>query len=97
MPYPIALDPRHWKALRVSPTIANLHKSHAGVAVICADCLHGEGHRNPSLRDRFKRQWGLTLLELEKTCRCESCGSKNARVYPWWGADGVAPGLEGPA
>ncbi|MGZ3344382.1 MAG: hypothetical protein ACXU82_07075 [Caulobacteraceae bacterium] len=94
--YPIALDPRRWKALRVSPTIANLHKGHAGVAVICADCLHGVGHRNPGLPDRFKRQWHLTLLELEKKCRCEMCGSRNARVYPWWGNDGGELGLEGP-
>ncbi len=92
----IVLDPRRWKALRVSPTIANLHKGHAGVAVICADCLHGEGHANPRLRERFGRQWGLTLLEIEKKYRCEECGSRNARLSPWWG-DGVAElGLQGP-
>jgi hypothetical protein len=95
-PYPMALDPRRWKVLRVSPTIANLYKGHAGVAVICADCLHGVGHRNPGLPDIFKRQWRLTLLELEKKCRCEMCGSRNARVYPWWGNTGGPLGLEGP-
>jgi hypothetical protein len=94
--YPIALDPRRWKVLRVSPTIANLYKSSAGVAVICADCLHGKGHRNPGLPDYFRRQWHLTLLEIEKKCRCEMCGSRNARVYPWWGNDGGELGLEGP-
>ena len=37
------------------------------------------------------------LLELEKKCRCEMCGSRNARVYPWWGdATEGALGLEGP-
>ena len=78
----------HSKYLKVSPTIADLYRSHAGLAVICADCLHGVGHRNPGLPDRYRRQWGLTLLELEKRCRCEMCGSRNARVYPWWGETG---------
>ena len=94
--YPIKLDMRRWTYLKVSPTVANLYKSHAGIAVICADCLHGVGHRNPGLPDRFKRQWHLTLLELEKKCRCEMCGSRNARIYPWWGNDGGELGLEGP-
>jgi hypothetical protein len=78
------------KLLSVSPTIADLYKSHAGIAVICADCLHGVGHRNPGLPDRYRRQWRLTLLELEKKCRCEMCGSRNARVYPWWGEAGLS-------
>ena len=94
--YPMALDPRRWPVLKVSPTVANLYRGHAGIAVICADCLHGVGHRNPGLPDRFKRQWHLTLLELEKKCRCEMCGSRNARVYPWWGNEGGELGLEGP-
>jgi hypothetical protein len=85
----------HSKYLKVSPTIADLYRRHAGLAVICADCLHGVGHRNPGLPDRYRRQWGLTLLELEKRCRCEMCGSRNARVYPWWGEDGGLTGLEG--
>jgi hypothetical protein len=80
----------HEKFLKVSPTIADLYKSHAGIAVICADCLHGVGHRNPGLPDRYRRQWRLTLLELEKKCRCEMCGSRNARVYPWWGEAGLS-------
>ena len=95
-PYPMQLDMRRWPLLKVSPTVANLYKGHAGIAVICADCLHGVGHRNPGLPDRFKRQWHLTLLELEKKHRCEMCGSRNARVYPWWGNDGGELGLEGP-
>jgi hypothetical protein len=95
--YPIKLDPRRWKYLKVSPTIANLYRGHLGVAVICADCLHGVAHRNPGLPDHFKRQWHLTLIEVEKRCRCEMCGSRNARVYPWWGDNGEgALGLEGP-
>jgi hypothetical protein len=54
-------------------------------------------HRNPGLPDHFKRQWRLTLIEVEKPCRCEMCGSRNARVYPWWGdAREGALGLEGP-
>jgi hypothetical protein len=95
--YPVKLDPKRWTVLKVSPTVANLHKSCAGMAVICADCLHGVGHRNPGLPDRFRHQWHLTLLELEKKCRCEMCGSRNARIYPWWGNDpGGELGLEGP-
>ena len=96
-PYPMKLDPRRWKYLKVSPTIANLYRGNLGVAVICADCLHGVAHRNPGLPDHFKRHWRLTLLELEKKYRCELCGSRNARVYPWWGdaAPGLL-GLEGP-
>jgi hypothetical protein len=94
--YPVKLDPDRWKVLKVSPTIANLYRGHAGVALICADCLHGVGHRNPGLPDRFRHQWHLTLLELEKKCRCGMCGSRNARVYPWWGDDGGELGLEGP-
>jgi hypothetical protein len=81
---------KRMKYLRVSPTVADLYRSHAGLAVICADCLHGVGHRNPGLPDRYRRQWGLTLLELEKRCRCGMCGSRNARVYPWWGEGGGA-------
>jgi hypothetical protein len=89
-------DPRRWKYLKVSPTIADLYRSHAGVAVVCADCLHGVGHRNPGLPDHFKRQWRLTLLEIEKKCRCAMCGSRNARVYPWWGGTPGAVELQGP-
>jgi hypothetical protein len=80
-----AIDPSRWKVLKVSPTVATLYRSHVGVAVICADCLHGVGYRNPGLPDRFKREWRLTLLELERRYRCEMCGARNARVYPWWG------------
>jgi hypothetical protein len=87
-------DARRLRYLKVSPTVADLYRSHAGIAVICADCLHGVGHRNPGLPDRYRRQWGLTLLELEKRCRCEMCGSRNARVYPWWGEAGAAPGVD---
>ena len=95
--YPVKLDMRRWPLLKVSPTVANLYKGHIGIAVICADCLHGVGHRNPGLPDRFKRQWHLTLLELEKKHRCEMCDSRNARVCPWWGnGDGGELGLEGP-
>ena len=95
--YPIALDPRRWKVLKVSPTVATLHKSHVGMAVICAGCLHGVAYRNPGLPDRFRRQWHLTLLELEKKHRCEMCGERNARIYPWTGAEDADLGLEGPA
>jgi hypothetical protein len=94
--YPIALDPRRWKALKVSPTVATLYKGHQGMAVICASCLHGIAHRNPGLPDRFRRQWHLTLLELERKHRCEMCGERNARIYPWTGDDGADLGLQGP-
>jgi hypothetical protein len=82
MTYPIALDPRHWKALRVSPTIATLYKGHQGMAVICASCQQAVAHRPSGLKDRFRRQFGLTLLELERTHRCETCGERNARIFP---------------
>lgn len=95
-PYPMTLDPRRYRYLKVSPTIANLYKSHMGVAVICADCCRGVGHRNPGLPDRFKRQWHLTLIEIEQKCRCGMCGSRNARVYPWAGDFDGPLGLEGP-
>jgi hypothetical protein len=94
--YPMRLDPRRWRYLKISPTIASLYKSHLGVAVICADCCRGVGHRNPGLPDRFKRQWHLTLMEVEQRCRCEACGSRNARVYPWAGGFDGPLGLEGP-
>lgn len=94
--YPVALDPLRWKVLKVSPTIATVYADHLGLAVICADCLHGVGYRNPGLKDRFRRQWHLTLIEIEKRCRCGMCGSRNARVYPWApSAEGLL-GLEGP-
>ena len=89
MTYPIALDPRHWRALKVSPTVATLYKGHQGMAVICASCQHGAAHRPSGLRDRFRRQWGLTLLELERNYRCEACGERNARISPWAGDDGA--------
>jgi len=82
------------KYLKVCPTIADLYRNHFGVAVICADCLHGVGHRNPGLPDRYRRQWGLTLLELERKYRCEMCGARNARVYPWWGDSGGVTGIQ---
>jgi hypothetical protein len=94
--YPIPLDPRRWKVLKVSPTVATLHKGHQGMAIICASCLHGIAHRPPGLPDRFRRQWHLTLLELEKKYRCEMCGERNARIYPWAGDEGADLGLEGP-
>jgi hypothetical protein len=94
--YPIKLDPARWKQLKVSPTIATIHKGNLGIAVICASCLNGRAYRNPGLPDRFKREWHLTLLEVEKKCRCEQCGERNARVYPWMDNDGADLGLEGP-
>lgn len=94
--YPIKLDPARWKQLKVSPTVATVYKGHCGLAVICASCLNGRGYRNPGLPDYFKRQWHLTLLELEKRCRCEHCGQRNARVYPWMGNEGADLGLDGP-
>lgn len=84
------------RLLKVSPTIANLYKGNLGVAVICADCQHGVAHRNPGLPDHFRREWRLTLIEIEQRRRCGRCGSRNARVYPWWGdAEEGALGLEG--
>jgi hypothetical protein len=54
------------------------------------------GGRAPHRPDRFKRQWRLTLIELEQRCRCEACGSRNARVYPWAGDFDGPLGLDGP-
>ena len=83
------------RLLGVSPTVAAVYKGNFGVAVICADCLHGVGHRNPGLPDYFRREWGLTLMEIEKRRRCGRCGSRNARVYPLWAdAEEGAQGLE---
>ena len=94
--YPVKLDPARWKALKVSPTVATLYKGNQGLAVICASCLSGRGYRNPGLPEHFKRHWHLTLIELEKLCRCELCGQRDARVYPWTGHDGADLGLGGP-
>ena len=47
--------------------------------------------------DGTERRQRLTLLELEKKCRCEACGSKNARVYPWWGEGSGEMGVEAAA
>lgn len=94
--YPIKLDPARWKVLKISPTVATIYKGHCGLAIVCASCLSGRAYRNPGLPDHFKRQWHLTLLELEKKCRCEHCGQRNARVYSWNGNEGADLGLEGP-
>jgi hypothetical protein len=94
--YPVKLDPLRWKVLKVSPTIATIYADNLALAMICADCLHGVGYLNPCLKDRFRRQWHLTLIEIERKCRCDACGSHNARLYPWApSAEGLL-GLEGP-
>jgi hypothetical protein len=95
--YPVKLDPARWKYIKASPTLANVHQGSLGLIIVCADCLNARGFRNPGLPDRFGHHWHLTLLEIEKLCRCQLCGSRNARVGPWWGEDGGGPlGLEGP-
>ncbi len=80
-----AMEARQRKLMGVSPTVAGVYQAHLGLAVICVDCLRGVGHKNAALPDQFKRQWRLTLLEIERRSRCALCNSRNARVYPWWG------------
>ena len=95
--YPVKLDPARWKYLKCSPTIANLYQNVVGLVIVCADCLIARGFRNPVLITYFRHHWHLTLIELEKRCRCNICGSRNARLGPWWTEADPGPlGLEGP-
>ncbi len=95
-PPPRMTDERRQKLLRVSPTVEGVWRQHLGLAVICTDCLHGALHRNPALPDQFKRQWRLTLLEIERRSRCALCGSRQARVYPWSSGEGTGLDLSTP-
>lgn len=69
----------------ISPTIQVLYDRHWGMSITCADCGHIIAYRTVGLLDQFKRYKHLTILELEKKCRCSWCASKNVRVYPWEG------------
>ncbi len=93
---PAMTDERRRKLLRVSPTVEAVWRQHLGLAVICTDCLHGVLHRNPALPDQFKRQWRLTLLEIERRSRCGLCNSRRARVYPWSSGEGTGLDLSTP-
>jgi hypothetical protein len=84
---PAARELRRLSLKDLLPTVAQIYRHNMGLVVICTHCRHAAVHRNPALPDHFKRQWRMTLLDMETRCRCEGCGTRRARVYPWVGVE----------
>lgn len=65
-----------------SPTIHGLHERGWGLVITCAECLNTRRYLPATLPAAFNGRMNLTLIELERRCRCV-CGASNARAYPY--------------
>ncbi len=74
-----------WRKNVISPRLGEMSKRHWGLGIVCADCGHLVVYRSIGIQTQFKRWLNLSLIQFEEKCRCEPCGSKNVRCYPWSG------------